>query len=198
MTDAPAEAVEPPGSDGLIGIKIRQRRLELGLSLKEISADSGLSIGLLSQIERGISSPTVRALRLISETLRVSPSWFFEPVPTTSPETGIVVRRERRRTITYAEGITKELLTDENASGIELLLVRMEPGATSGDEPYVHPGDEAGHVIAGRLRLFVGIEVFVLREGDSFRFKSTIPHRFENAGERQTQVLWALSAPMYV
>jgi transcriptional regulator with XRE-family HTH domain len=183
--------------DDVIGSRIRSRRLELGLSLKELSLSSGLSIGLLSQVERGLSSPSVRTLSLISAALAVSPSWLFEPPP--QPEqSGIVVRKEQRWTIDYADGITKQLLTRQGSDGLEVLLVIMAAGASSGDDFYTHPGEEAGHVIVGAMTLYVQDEVFQLKEGDTFKFKSTTPHRFENPGDIEAQVLWILTAPSYV
>ncbi|MGA0593621.1 helix-turn-helix domain-containing protein [Enterovirga sp. CN4-39] len=183
-----------------VGLRMRLLRQAQGLPLQKLSAETGLSIGLLSQIERGISSPTVRHLRLISDCLGVGPSFFFGVVDENKcQELGnIIVRAAGRRIIQFAEGIRKELLTPDDPDGIELLLVTMEAGASSGEEFYVHPGEEAGTVLTGSMRLFVRTETLILAAGDSFRFKSTIPHRFENAGQEQTRVLWALRAPVYV
>jgi transcriptional regulator with XRE-family HTH domain len=184
--------------DDVIGSRIRSRRLELGLSLKELSLSSGLSIGLLSQVERGLSSPSVRTLSVLSAELGVSPSSFFEATPRQPEPSGIVVRKEQRWTIDYADGITKQLLTRQGSDGLEVLLVIMAARASSGDDFYTHPGEEAGHVIVGAMTLYVQDEVFHLKEGDTFKFKSTIPHRFENPGDTEAQVLWILTAPSYV
>src|SRR5690606_18415439 len=99
------------------------------------SAASGLSIGLLSQVERGLSSPSVRALSLISTELGVPPSWFFN-ASSMQQESTIVLREAERRTIDYAEGITKQILTHVDSTGLELLLVQMTAHASSGDDFY--------------------------------------------------------------
>lgn len=194
----PVEVEQLAKDDGRIGKLIRQRRHEKKISLKELGVKSGLSIGLLSQIERGISSPTVRTLRLIGNALDVSTFWFFEKTTKNSREAEIIVRVGARTAINFAKGIRKELLTAPTPAGIELLDVVMEPGASSGEFFYTHPGEEAGSVIAGTMTLYVEDEVFVLREGDSFRFKSTLPHRFENPGSVEARIMWALIEPVFV
>ena len=183
--------------DGSIGAMIRERRQTLGLSLKELSSATGVSIGLLSQAERGLSSPSVRTLSLISSALDVPTSWFFNAAPS-DPESAVVLRKAQRRVITYAKGITKQILTHVGSPGLELLLVQMAGDASSGDDFYSHPGEEAGYVLSGSIRLFVEDEVFLLSEGDTFKFPSTTPHRFENPHCHPAQVLWVLTTPSYV
>lgn len=183
--------------DDSIGALIREKRRELGMSLKELSAATGLSIGLLSQVERGLSSPSVRALNLISAALDVPTFWFFSE-SSLPQRPDIVLRKSQRRLITYAEGITKQILTHMGMPGLELMLVEMSAHASSGEDFYSHPGEEAGYVLSGSLRLFVEDDVFLLREGDTFKFASTTPHRFENPDAKGAQVLWVLTAPSYV
>lgn len=199
-TSSPTNEKNTAGSeciDNMVGALIREKRQELAMSLKELSEASGLSIGLLSQVERGLSSPSVRTLSLISTELGVTPSWFFGHSEA-QQESSIVLRKAQRQSVDYAEGITKQILTHVGMPGLELLLVQMDGHASSGDDFYSHPGEEAGYVLTGSLRLYVQDDVFLLREGDTFKFKSTIPHRFENPGKSESQVLWILTAPSYV
>jgi quercetin dioxygenase-like cupin family protein/DNA-binding transcriptional regulator YiaG len=183
-----------------VGLQIRTLRREKQLSLQQMTAVTGLSVGLLSQIERDISSPSVRALRLISDALGVEPIQFFKRNTQDKPGEGVdvVLRRDTQRVVHFAAGITKHGLTHSEHGGLELLLVTMAPGATSGSEFYRHPGIEAGYVISGRLKLAVEEEVFYLEAGDSFNFKSALLHRFENAADGESQVIWAIAAPAYV
>jgi quercetin dioxygenase-like cupin family protein len=76
-------------------------------------------------------------------------------------------------------------------------MVVMKAGGGSGDEPYSHQGEEAGLVLDGAMELWVGERRFQLVAGDSFQFKSTTPHRFRNAANRETRVLWVVSPPFY-
>lgn len=193
--------IEPLAADPeMVGLRIRTVRRQKELSLQQVSAATGLSVGLLSQIERDISSPSVRALRLISDALGVEPIHLFEEPGAGAASSGmdVVLKRSEQRVVHFSAGITKHALTHSGQDGLELFLVTMAPGASSGNEFYTHPGVEAGYVISGRMKLAVESDVFILEAGDSFNFKSTLQHRFENAAKVESQVLWSIAAPAYV
>lgn len=198
---SPLRRVAPMATDSeMVGHRIRSVRRQKQLSLQQVSAATGLSVGLLSQIERDISSPSVRALRLISDALGVEPIHLFEEPSVGGAGGGmnVVLRRSEQRVIHFSAGITKHALTHSGQDGLELFLVTMAPGASSGSEFYTHPGVEAGYVISGRMNLAVESDVFILEAGDSFNFKSTLQHRFENPAKVESQVLWSIAAPAYV
>lgn len=182
-----------------IGIQLRQRRRVKGLTLIELSQRSGLSVGLLSQIERGISSPSLKSMTQICTALGIPMSWLFDSGPTENPaEKGLVVRRGSRRRLdlgTY--GVTKELLSPDLGGEMQIYLVSIRPGGQSGPETYTHRGEEGGLVLAGTLELTVDGRIALLYEGDSFRFSSSLAHRFSNPGATQANVVWANSLAFY-
>lgn len=186
-------------ADLWLGKEMRHVRKRRGLSLEEVARRAELSIGLVSQIERGLSSPSIRSLRALSDALGIPASWFFQnggPVP--ESERGIVTRPENRRLLNLKEkGMVKELLSPALTGGLEMLLVNIEPGGSSGPEHYTHRGEEGGLVLAGTLELWVEDRRFTLREGDSFGFESHRPHRFANPGTETTKVLWVVAPPVY-
>lgn len=181
-----------------IGEKIRLLRKSRQVTLKDLAEGTTLSIGYLSQVERNLSSPSVNVLRDIAIALGVNISWFFE-APEQSPagEERFIVRKNNRRRLRFRSGITDSLLTPNLNGQIELLLSRFEPGASSGEEPYTHNGEEAGVVMAGQLELWIGGECFLLQEGDSFNFPSSAPHRYRNPGESESVVIWSITPPSY-
>jgi quercetin dioxygenase-like cupin family protein len=71
-----------------------------------------------------------------------------------------------------------------------LFIMELEPGATTGQNPYSHEGEEAGYVLEGSIEIQIGDEVFALVAGDSFRFSSRLPHAFRALAERAASVLW--------
>ena len=84
-------------------------------------------------------------------------------------------------------GVQKELLTPAASGALEIYLVTIAPGGSSGPELYTHKGEEGGYVMSGEMLLEVEDRTFHLKTGDSFRFKSQTPHRFANtttAGDR--------------
>lgn len=191
------KAGDPQPDGAQIGGQIRELRKAKGMTLQALSDASGLSIGYLSQLERGRSTLTIGNLKLLADQLGVHMNWFFLPAPEPpAEELGVVVRKTRRRRLSFTNlGIEEELLSPNLAGPLELLLSTLEPGADSGD--YSHEGAEAGLVIQGELELWVGGQCFRLETGDSFSFRSTEVHRCRNPGRERTQVVWVITPPSY-
>jgi transcriptional regulator with XRE-family HTH domain len=181
--------------DASMGQQIRALRRQRGWSLQEVAARAQISIGFLSQMERGLSSPTLRDLIRIAEALGTSLDKLLELARPEAAADGPVVRVAQRRDVAFHQGITKEALTPPGSIGLALYLVTLEPGARTGDGLYAHAGQEAGMVLQGRLLLTVGCADYWLSEGDSFGFPSVVPHGFANAAQAVTRVLWSNAAP---
>lgn len=182
---------------GWLGREVKSLRKANGLSLTQLAAACGKSIGFLSQMERGMSTPTISDLHRIAEALKVQISWFFPQGEAVEPsESGIVVRKARRRRLSFASGIADYLLSPSLDGPLELLWSVMEPGADSGHS-YEHVGGEAGVVIRGSFELWVGEQFFLLEEGDSFTFPSTAPHRYRNPGDIPCELFWVVTPPSY-
>lgn len=182
-----------------LGSQLRQRRRIKNLTLAELAQQSRLSVGLLSQIERGITAPSLKSMTQVCTALGIPMSWLFDSGPLDNPqEKGLVVRRGSRRRLDLGSyGVTKELLSPDLGGEMQIYLVSIRPGGQSGPERYTHRGEEGGLVLAGTLELTVEDRVLVLYEGDSFRFSSELPHRFSNPGATQTSVVWANSLAFY-
>lgn len=185
-------------SDLYVGDEIQGLRKARKMTLAQLALQAGVSVGHLSQIERGISTPSIKALHGISRALDVNISWFFsraEPGPPEERE--YIVRQKRRRQIRFDAGISDFLLTPSLKSELELLMTTLAAGASSGKQPYSHDGEEAGIVIAGQLEMWIDGKSFLLGQGDSFAFKSTLPHRYQNPGPTEAVVIWAITPPSY-
>lgn len=182
-----------------LGSRLRGLRRERGLTLARLAERTGLSVGHLSQVERTLSTPTIRQLQDISRAMGVHIGWFFraaEPAP--ERDGGIVVRSARRPTIDYGTlGVTDYLLVPDLDRSLELLLCVLEPGAGSGPEAYTHEGEEAGLLLSGSLELWVDEGRYRLEEGDSFAFASSRPHRYRNPGPGTARVVWAITPPSF-
>ena len=189
-----AAAKAEPKMDVAVGQRIRDLRRTRAMSLEAVAARTDLSIGFLSQIERGLSSPSLRVLATLADVLGVGLAGLFGAKETTSAAPDAVVTRERQRAKLnlWRTGISKQLLSPAGSEGrLNLFLVHLEPGASTGDELYTHDGEEAGLVIEGEMKLTVDTESWTLKHGDSFRFASRRPHRFSNpSAESKAVVLW--------
>ena len=196
MADMPAAGAAP--TESVLGGRLRGMRQRREWTLQELSARSGLSVGMLSQIERGVSSPSIRSLQKLADIFAVPIGWFFSDPGAAPQGPAWVLRRAQRRVLDLsAKGITKELLSPDGDGRIELMLITIEAGGTSGEAPYQHAGEDAGTVVEGVLELEVEGTVILLQAGDSFRFLSTFPHRFGNRGPLRCVVLWAVTPPLY-
>lgn len=181
-----------------IGREIRSLRKVRGMSLEELGGLTDKSVGYLSQIERGLSHPSISALQAISSALGVQIGWFFPQGEAGDPtDRGVVVRHTTRRRLSFESGVTDYLLSPNLSGALELLLSEFAPGASNGDAPYTHAGEEAGLVLSGTLELWVDDDHFLLSPGDSFSFRSTKPHRYLNPGNEITRVVWVVTPPSY-
>jgi transcriptional regulator with XRE-family HTH domain len=191
---SPAAGPAQLAMDVAVGGRIRDLRRTRALSLESIAAKSDLSIGFLSQIERGLSSPSLRVLATLSDVLGVGIAALFGTNAGGDSGTGgVVTRRTRRPELRlWRTGISKQLLSPAGTEGgLSLFLVHIAPGGSTGDELYTHDGEEAGLVLEGEMTLTVDTETWKLRQGDSFRFGSRRPHRFSNpAVDAKAVVLW--------
>lgn len=179
--------------DLAVGKRIRDLRHGSKLSLETVAAKTKLSVGFLSQIERGLSSPSLRVLATLADVLGVGIAGLFGARPNDGASEGVVTRApERAELKLWRSGISKQLLSPAGSDGrLNLFLVHMEPGGSTGDELYTHDGEEAGLVLEGEMRLTVDTETWTLKTGDSFRFASRRPHRFSNpADDANAVVLW--------
>jgi transcriptional regulator with XRE-family HTH domain len=183
-----------PTMDVAVGQKIRDLRRIRAMSLETVAVRAGLSIGFLSQIERGLSSPSLRVLATLADVLGVGIAGLFGVRENTGAVPDAVVTRERQRPELnlWRTGISKQLLSPAGSDGrLNLFLVHLEPGGSTGDELYTHDGEEAGLVIEGQMKLTVDAESWTLKCGDSFRFASRRPHRFSNPSrDTKAVVLW--------
>lgn len=186
------ETLPPAPLDRSVGALIRERRKAARIPLQALAARTGLSIGYLSQIERGISSASMRAMATIADGIGVDLSSLFPRPAEPKGDSGIVFRVEERHAMALnLDGVRKELLTPGgHAGGLRLFLMTISPGGHSGETFYAHAGEEAGTVIEGELELTVETETWLLKTGDAFRFNSRRPHRWSNAGEGLCRVLW--------
>lgn len=181
-----------------LGKQIRDLRKSRGMTLADLERCTGMSVSYLSQVERSLSSPSVVALYGISRALGVNISFFFadgEVGP--DDECDFIVRANSRRKVMFEGGAVDELLSPNLNGRLELLKSSLPPSTVSGERPYTHDGEEAGIVMAGQLELWIGNKHFLLSEGDSFTFASSLPHRYGNPGTTETVVIWAITPPSY-
>jgi transcriptional regulator with XRE-family HTH domain len=177
----------PSEADVRLGRRIRALRLERKLGITDVAQRAGISVGALSQIERGLTSLRIRVLWPLAAALDVEPHSLLADDQGKSDL--YVVRASARKEVPVrSEGMRKELLSPPG-SVLTGLLVHVEPGGGTG-ESYSHAGYEFGLVKKGQVELTIDSVVYLLKAGDSFAFKSTLKHSFRNGGKDKCEIVW--------
>jgi transcriptional regulator with XRE-family HTH domain len=184
MVRNPVATVDVPDPTVAIrfGARVRAARQRQGLTLEALAAAAGISRATLSNLERGEHSPSLTAATNVARALRVSLAELLgdedrRPVVT-------IPKAERLVFHDPATGIERQLLSPAFAGrGIEFIRATLPPFAATDDLRPYHPAiDKYVLVEAGTLRVVIGGEHHLLEEGDSFYFRASASHRFENAG----------------
>lgn len=190
-----ARTLQGPDERVLAG-DIRALRRARGLTLAEIALKLGRSVGWVSQVERGLSTPSLSDLRAFAELFGVPISLFFSHDVPVESERGVVVRAGRRRTLGTSEsGLVEELLSPDLGGSFEMVRSIFAPGAEMKTEQ-MRPTEEAGYLASGIFEIEIAGVWHRLGEGDSFRFEGK-PYRWRNPGTEPAVVIWVVSPPVY-
>lgn len=184
-----------PGVDLELGVRLRSLRTTRSLTLRALARDAGVTESFLSQVERGVTTPSIATLRRIARSLGLSIADLFAE---TEPA-GLVVRAGERRRIPYPGlGAVDEFLTQGRGGRLQVIMSIVQPGGGTGEEPYTHDSDEeVVIVLEGELDLWVGDEHFHLEQGDALTHSSRIPHRNTNNGPRPARLLFCITPPSF-
>lgn len=191
---APEQTVTRQDENGpSVGERLRTLREEHRYSMRRLAKIAGVSPSLISEAERGRVEPSISMLKRLASALDTPLTYFFSE---TRSHDQRVVRADARGTLRQpatGTGISFALLAPESAQTLEPIYGRYDVGASMGPEPVTHAGEEWGMVLKGRLKVWLGDEVYFLDEGDAISFPSTIPHRIANVADDVTEYVWVNS-----
>jgi transcriptional regulator with XRE-family HTH domain len=173
-----------------VGRRLRELRLEQGLSIRALAEKSSLNFNTLSLIENGRTSPSVSTLQQLAKGLEVPITVFFE---NDIPKTHIsFLRAGQRRRAAFAHGTMEDLGGGLTLHGGQPFLVNLEPKADSGPTPIVHTGLEFVFCLEGHLSYTIEDHKYPLEPGDSLLFEAYLPHCWQNTGETPSRSLLVL------
>ena len=170
-----------------VGERVRHLREAMGLSLRDLAKTSGVSAPMVSQVERGETSPTLTVAAKIASGLDLTLSQLLR----LDEEPHVVVVRERQRRRVRRDGhrfeeVTPSLPGQRHSVSVHTLKAGAATGGAA-DPPIHEPGSrETALVKGGELALVIGEERYRLTAGDAVTFDADIPHHFENPGEIET------------
>lgn len=176
----------------VLGDRLRTLRVDRGLTLRELSEMTGLSVSMLSQIENGTADPSLGSLRTLANVFEASIATLFS-----DPDApAVMVSRPGQRHILSAVGadFAYERLTPGRGD-LEVLTAEIPPGAASSPRTWAHPSTECAFVISGTLTVEVAGETIELTTGEAVTFDSRQPHRYINASEAPTSIVIAVTPP---
>jgi quercetin dioxygenase-like cupin family protein len=177
----------------ILGDSIRRTRLRQGRTLAEVSGAAGVSVSLLSQVERGIVDPSLDSLRDIAEALGTAP---FRLLADKTPRSRVVRSGEGAR-LGVADGIDLELLSPSLDGDFEVGRWTLAPGASTASHPRGHGGEEANLILEGTVRFELGDDVIELRRGDFVIYDARIPHRSVAVGNEGASAVFVVSPPVW-
>jgi transcriptional regulator with XRE-family HTH domain len=191
-TSSTGTAVTP---DGAVGLRVRGLRESMDLSLRDLSERTGVSAPMLSQVERGETSPTLAVAAKIAAGLELTLSQLLR----LDEDRHVVVvrareRRARRRGGHRVEELTPPLPGQRADVSVHTLAAGAATGG-AGDPPLHEPGSrETAVVLAGEVDLFVDGVRHQLGEDDSVTFDADLPHHFENNGSGEARFVAVVAA----
>lgn len=189
-------APEPAVSDDLaVGSRVRSLREGMDLSLRELAERSKVSAPMLSQVERGDTSPTLAVAQKIAAGLDLSLSQLLR---LDEGRHVVVVRAGDRRTRRRRGHRVEELTPPLPGQRADVSEHTLAPGSATGgpDDPPMHePGSrETAVVLAGAVELFIDAQRYELTQGDSVTFDADLPHHFENNGSTDARLIAIVAA----
>jgi transcriptional regulator with XRE-family HTH domain len=179
-----------------IGPKLRELRVQRGMSLQQLAAQSDVSAAAIHKIERGGMVPTITTLLKIAAAFNRPVSYFVEEQLGENRPVAYTRSDGRNPIFTAHRGI--ELAGISGPYGRFFLagaVATVQPGANSGDKPMEHPGEELIFVLDGTFEVDVDGQSFALGEGDSLHFRTDRPHRWHNRGDEPITAVWLALRP---
>lgn len=175
-----------PKNDPNLGALIRRRRKQLELTLQALCDDAGLSVGYLSQVERGHATPSLGTLAQIARGLDVELEYFIaKPKPASS------LSRAGARPQFSLDGssmVYESVGAEFPGAELSSYILHVPPGYAS--ETVSHEGEEIIFLLDGQITQMLDGQSFILQCGDSLHYSGSTPHSWSNTSDITARILW--------
>lgn len=177
-----------------IGNRMKELRMQYGLTQQELADRAELTKGFISQLERNQNTPSVTTLLDIIQCLGTTPAEFFadeEPEQIVFKESDYFekINEETQSTVEW-------VVPNAQKNAMEPVRLTLKPGGTS-EILDPHSGEEFGYVIKGTIKVNYGRKSYTVRAGESFYFKANKGHYIENTSGRDAVLIWVSNPPSF-
>jgi transcriptional regulator with XRE-family HTH domain len=181
-----------------LGLKVRHARHVRGLTLKDLAVAAECSESMLSKIETNRVTPSLPLLQRLTTALGINIAALFDEKAAEGP----IARAGNRPlievdTLRSGPGIMLERLIPYSEAHLLQANIHIVAAGGSSNGTISHLGEEIGYVLQGSLDLNIDGNSYHLAEGDSFYFRSDIPHGYRNPGSETAKILWINTPPTF-
>ena len=177
-----------------IGNRMKELRMQYGLTQQELADRAELTKGFISQLERNQNTPSVTTLLDIVQCLGTTPAEFFADE---EPEQIVFKESDYFEKIDEETNATVEwVVPNAQKNSMEPVRLTLKPGGTS-EILDPHSGEEFGYVIKGTVKVSYGRKSYTVRAGESFYFKANKRHFIENTSGRDAVLIWVSNPPSF-
>jgi transcriptional regulator with XRE-family HTH domain len=159
---------------------------------------TGISRPYISQVETGMAIPSLPTLQKLATALDIPLAYLF--IEDESP--AVAMRKDEHPLVTFGEKGTdlfrKLWFLSTPGRQIEMVILEIPVGYTAGGRNHLHDGEECHYILSGEIRAVQGERVYLLKEGDSYHWDGSVPHRVENAGRKLARILIARTPPGFL
>ena len=175
-----------------IGNRVKDLRKGSNLTQKRLAETTGLSPGLLSRIENGLTMPSLPTLQIISNTLKTEIGYFFK----NEEENGFIITDpDERRVVISRSGphgktaFKLELLAEGMKNPFMEPAIITHVGKEGDVEGRSHDGQEFMYVLEGKIKLTLGPKEFILKKGSAAYWNGNVPHKGIGMGRKLAKAL---------
>ncbi len=190
--------VDKPDVSVQIGTRLRHARLMIGARLKDVAEAANCSESLLSKLENNKIRPSLNMLSRICDALNLT---IGEVFATPNSEQTVVVREDARVVLdldpVQGKGVRMERLIPYTKGHLLQGSVHVIAVGGGSEGMVTHDGEEVGYLLSGSVELLLGDRVFLINAGDSFIYRSEVPHGYRNVGDEEARIIFVNTPPTF-
>jgi transcriptional regulator with XRE-family HTH domain len=185
--------------EATLGHRLRRARRECQATLKDVAETADCSESVLSKLENNKAQVSLNLLRRICKAVNITMGELFAPGDAADD---VVARHGQREVVQLNPSHPGQmsylecLVPPGRSSTLQGNIHVISPGCGS-EGMVTHEGEEIGYVICGNVELIVGQKVYQVSEGDSFFFRSVVPHGYRNIGKTEARIIFINSPPTF-